>query len=570
MGTWNPGPGPTTGDDTFLGDGTDETADGGEGNDTLDGGAGLDSLNGGDGNDILIVAGVTVVSGESYIGGAGTDTLRLSHSISVQEFNFQLATVSSIDRIEFVSTIGDFSIAYFAGSQISAGVSSSASILGSPLIDVFQIFMDQAGALSLAGLTFSNWGGSDSLQIVGTIGADTITGSSQFDIIFGTDGNDTISGLGAADSLSGEAGTDTLNGGDGGDFLYGGQDADSLFGNNGNDLLEGGAGADVLGGGADVDTASYADSTAGVSVDLASGTGSGGYAQGDTLFSIERVIGSALNDTLSGRDYITDTLDGGDGDDVLMGRYGGDILNGGAGIDSIVYTNSLTGVDVRLFNGLAIGGEANGDTYTSIENIIGSATKTDTLAGDDNANSIWGGGGNETITGRDGSDHLFGEAGNDTLLGGAADDFLIGGIGADTLGGGVGNDTADYAASAAGVTVNLQAGTGAGGDAQGDALVSIENVTGSAFNDVIIGKANAWDNVFDGGAGDDTLTGGLGNDTFVYRLAQGSDTIPRTGVRCPPRSRGFRAPPASSCTRGRTARASAAYGSARRAPGNAT
>ncbi len=525
MGTWNPGPGPTTGDDTFLGDGTDETSNGGAGNDTLDGGAGLDSLDGGAGNDILIVAGTTVVSGESYIGGADTDTLRLSHTIDVQQFNFQATTLSSIEQVEFVSTIGIFSIAHFTGAQIGAGLSSSASITGSSLLDTVAISMDQPGTVSVAGFTFANWSGIDQVRIDGSSGADTITGSSQFDVIFGYEGNDTLSGGASTDTLSGDVGTDTLFGGDGGDFIYGGQDADSLFGNNGNDLLEGGAGADVLGGGADFDTAFYADSTAGVSVDLATGTGSGGDAQGDTLFSIERVIGSAFNDVLSGRDFVTDTLDGGDGDDVLVGRYGGDILSGGAGIDTIVYTNSLTGVDVRLFNGLAIGGEANGDIFTSIENIIGSATRTDTLAGDDNANSIWGGGGNETITGRDGMDHLFGEAGNDTLLGGAADDVLVGGAGNDTFGGGVGNDTADYSASAAGVTVNLQAGTGVGGDAQGDALVSIENVIGSAFNDVIIGKANATVNVFDGGAGDDTLTGGLGNDTFVFRLAQGADTI---------------------------------------------
>jgi Ca2+-binding RTX toxin-like protein len=200
-------------------------------------------------------------------------------------------------------------------------------------------------------------------------------------------------------------------------------------------------------------------------------------------------------------------------------------MNGGAGIDTLDYSLSPNGVDVRLFSGAAAGGSANGDTYSSIENIIGAATKTDTLAGDANANSIWGGGGNETITGREGADTLHGEAGNDTLLGGADSDVLIGGIGADTLGGGVQDDTADYSASDAGVTVNLQTGSGAGGHAQGDVLVSIEDVIGSAFNDVIIGKNNVWDNVFDGRGGDDTYTGGLGDDVFVFRLNEGSDTI---------------------------------------------
>ena len=227
-------------------------------------------------------------------------------------------------------------------------------------------------------------------------------------------------------------------------------------------------------------------------MNLATGAGLVGDAQGDTLFSIEIVIGSAFADTLSGRDFVTDTLNGGDGDDVLMGRYGGDVLNGGAGSDTLVYSFSLTGVDVRLFNGLAIGGEANGDVFTAHRKhhrlgrprpTRSSATMAPTASGAAAAMKPSPAAMAAIIS--------FGEAGNDTLLGGAADDFLVGGAGADTLGGGVGNDTADYSASALGVTVNLATGLGSGGDAQGDALVSIENVIGSAFNDVIVGKANA-------------------------------------------------------------------------------
>ncbi len=332
-------------------------------------------------------------------------------------------------------------------------------------------------------------------------------------------------GSALADTLIGSSIANTLNGGGGGDQLSGGDSTDALFGGDGDDVLVGGAGGDTFGGGAGSDTAEYTGSAAAVTIDLLAGTGLGGDAAGDVLASIEIVIGSAFSDVLSGRDFVTDTLNGGDGDDVLMGRYGGDVLNGGAGVDTLSYSNSLTGVDVRLFSGLALGGEANGDTYSGIENIIGTATRTDTLAGDDNANFIWGGGGNETITGRDGSDRLFGEAGNDTLLGGAADDVLVGGAGNDTLGGGGGADTADYSASAAGVTVHLQAGTGAGGDAAGDALVSIENVIGSANADTIAGKNN-FNNVLDGGAGADTLSGGAGNDTFVFRAGEaGGDSV---------------------------------------------
>src|SRR5450631_2041240 len=112
--------------------------------------------------------------------------------------------------------------------------------------------------------------------------------------------------------------------------------------------------------------------------------------------------------------------------------------------------------------------------------------------------SIAGGAGNDTITGMAGVDRVYGGAGNDTIVGGG---------GSDILDGGTGTDTVDYSASSAGVTVNL-ATTGAqsGGDAAGDVLSNFENVTGSAFNDSLIGDAGA--NMLTGGAGDDVLIGG--------------------------------------------------------------
>jgi len=108
---------------------------------------------------------------------------------------------------------------------------------------------------------------------------------------------------------------------------------------------------------------------------------------------------------------------------------------------------------------------------------------------------------------------LTGGAGADTLTGNAGNDTLIGGAGNDVLAGGSGMDTVDYSTSGAGVTVNLSAGTLSGGDAQGDSFSSIENVTGSGYNDTLTGDANA--NVLAGGAGADTLTGNAGNDTLI-------------------------------------------------------
>ena len=90
------------------------------------------------------------------------------------------------------------------------------------------------------------------------------------------------------------AGNDTLNGDDGDDMLYGGIGNDKLYGNDENDTLTGGPGADRLDGGDDVgdlDTASYADATTGVKLDLDAEKGLEGDAKGDTFHQYRKVRG---------------------------------------------------------------------------------------------------------------------------------------------------------------------------------------------------------------------------------------------------------------------------------------
>ena len=89
------------------------------------------------------------------------------------------------------------------------------------------------------------------------------------------------------------------------------------------------------------------------------------------------------------------------------------------------------------------------------------------------------------------------------------------------LDGGIGTDTASYASSAAAVSINLATGTGKGGDAEGDTLISIERVIGSAFNDTIIGSARA--EIMEGGAGVDHLGGLGGDDTLIGNF--GADVL---------------------------------------------
>ncbi|MFZ4406874.1 MAG: M10 family metallopeptidase C-terminal domain-containing protein [Paracraurococcus sp.] len=120
------------------------------------------------------------------------------------------------------------------------------------------------------------------------------------------------------------------------------------------------------------------------------------------------------------------------------------------------------------------------------------------------------------------ADTLRGSGWGDTITGLAGDDTLEGRAGGDRLDGGEGSDLATFEGSAAGVTVDLAAGTATDGDAAGDTLASIENLTGSAYDDFLAGTAGSnrlaggWGNdTIIGGGGRDTLTGGPGNDSVL-------------------------------------------------------
>jgi Ca2+-binding RTX toxin-like protein len=318
------------------------------------------------------------------------------------------------------------------------------------------------------------------LDLIGGPGA-FLEGSPEGDAIAGGPGMDRLLGLAGNDSLSGDG------------------SEDAIFGGSGDDILDGGVGADTLDGGSGRDVASYEASTQGVVVRLWAGDGRGGAAEGDTLFEIEDVTGSSFGDTLVG-DSGTNRLKGGDGDDALWGNIGDDVLSGGAGADVLngqdgvdwaSYEGSAKGVTVRLWAGDGTGGDAEGDTLSGIEALVGSAY-ADTLVGDAAANTFRGG------------------PGDDALWGNAGEDVLEGGVGADVLHGQDGIDWASYEQSDTGVTVRLWNGTGSGGDAEGDILSGIENVAGSAFDDTLVGDAAG--NHLQGGAGADALWGNDGDD----------------------------------------------------------
>src|SRR6185369_2596904 len=109
--------------------------------------------------------------------------------------------------------------------------------------------------------------------------------------------------------------------------------------------------------------------------------------------------------------------------------------------------------------------------------------------------------GDDTLIGDVKTDWLFGGAGKDALFGGGMDDTLDGGAGADILDGGAGNDEARYVVALSAVVANLANSKVNAGEAAGDTYVSVENVTGSQFNDTLTGDVN-----------DNHLKGYIGND----------------------------------------------------------
>jgi Ca2+-binding RTX toxin-like protein len=526
----------STYDDALNGDNGANTIIGNYGNDVIKGYGGRDKLFGDDGNDILL-GGV----GPDYLsGGTGADTASYADAtesvwviLSAPEENRGIAagdTYNSIERI-VGSNFNDV-LDGNSGSNILVGGNGNDS-LGTgfrgrdelyggngddKLFTVNEtydsgVFDGGAGVdtlesefANLVGRTIVNV---ENLSIFGKVTA-TINILTKFLKITSEDSGPAgieLEGSGGLIDFSKSA-VDGINilksSTTSGITVIATSGLDYLQGSEFNDVLQGGAGADGIYGRAGNDTVSYSTSTAAVTVNLNLNfqDGSLGDARGDYLTGIENVIGSSFADSLTG-DKGGNRLFGGDGSDFLTGGLGSDYLSGGIGIDCASYASTSTGVIVSLTDPALNTGEAKGDTYNSIENLAGSVFK-DTLDGSAGANSIDGGNGNDIVSGL---------AGNDALYGGDGDDTLSGGAGADKLNGGVGTDTAYYKLATAGVAVNLIASSENTGEAKGDTFVSIENLSGSSFDDALTG--DVADNLIQGGAGNDSIRGHKGNDTLA-------------------------------------------------------
>ncbi len=534
-----------------------DTITGDDNDNMIDGWGGVDTINGGGGDDSLFAWQVDSSHQDTFDGGTGEDTLFFVSNSTTVAYNIDLSTVdaSNIEKISLdVNNTVDAREELTLTAQDVIDVTDGDNRLliegdTADRVTVTDNGWSQSADEVIGSVTYNVYtNGAATLlideDITQDISAPTLIGFSlvSADTYEADDDSDsTFSEVNSIADLSvtGRGGNDSITTGAGNDITWGGAGTDTINTGAGNDGVQGGAGADVMDGGAgDGDLLSYTDSTAGVTVSLATGTGSGGDAAGDTFSNFEDLLGSAHNDTLTG-DANTNIIEGG---------AGADTLDGGAGSDILSYLLSSSGVDANLLTGVGAGGDAAGDSLANFENIMGSLF-SDTLTGDAGANlilgldgddTLHGGGGDDfidggnnddTINGDAGVDQLIGNTGNDTLNGGDGDDLIFGGAGNDTLNGDAGMDyfdadagadaidggadvdLVDFSTSTSGVTVNLLAGTGSGGDAAGDTYANIENVYGTAFSDTITGDAS--DNLIDGYGGNDTISGGAGDDTFM-------------------------------------------------------
>ncbi len=464
---------------------------GGPGDDYLQAGGGRATLYGDAGNDQLLAGdqGIKLYGGlgdDILTGGLGRDTLRGG------EGNDEL--YGGNERDELRGGPGNDWLSGSMGEDTLLGEDGADTLLGG----------DQNDSLhgGLGDDFLQGDAGADTL--VGDVGSDLLQGGSENDLLQGGRGNDLLEGGTGADTLNGEGGNDELHGGGDGDSLIGGRGSDELYGGPGEDQLHGGLGTDIVHGGPDDDRIQYSiarDEGNGLDVlrggsedDVIEIMGSDldeylrieeispGLFQANRLsFETEealstiqfglgsdiesiRISGLGGNDTIEAADTLTvyklildggagndslvgsngeDEIYGGLGDDTLKGRDGEDLLVGGPGRDSI---SGGGGTDVLraedegdTLNGGGgrdvLEGGSEGDVLYAGNSIYGSL-----IYGNEGADTIFGGEGIDHLEGGEGDDFIFGGDMADVIDGGPDRDTIVGGWGRDDLDGGEGND----------------------------------------------------------------------------------------------------------------------------------
>lgn len=465
---------------------------GGGGNDILYGGTGNDVLNGGLGNDTLI-------------GGEGVDTYIFNsgdHDTIIDSDGKGWIKYRGLDgSVQYITLAGAFIAATQQGNQWqftlpSGGVATlshnspwkitmpdgSILALGEDFEDGdfgIRLFGDNAAQATYdreirGDLTPLNTTSTDELGnliVTSTEApgrADVLYGSAQNDHILGLAGDDHIEDFrGGDDKLDGGAGNDQILAGEGDDILIGGDGQDRLFGHAGDDYL---------------------------------------YAQQE--ISLEDAL--ILNQTQQASGLKGDFLDGGLGEDVLVGDAGNDFLNGshghdvligGGGNDNMYGDGVATNVQAGWSVGRVVTADQEGNHYEHQFANFGFQSSqeggNDLMYGGAGDDWMFGGVGNDYLDGGTGNDVLFGETGSDVLYGGDGDDVLIGDNPANTSGADEGDDWL----------------YGGNGDDYLSGNGGNDHLYGETGSDTLIGGTG--DDYLDGGAGEDYLLGGDGRDTLI-------------------------------------------------------
>ncbi len=344
-----------------------------------------------------------------------------------------------------------------------------------------------------------------------------------------------------------------LRGGNGNDTLLGGYASDTLRGGAGNDLLlaqdidviEGGAGQDIVRFDAGVSASQLLDAdlvdVEAVEIVLVGSASHDFSAQSESL----TITGTAFGDSLTGGQG-ADSILGGDGDDLLVvqdtdlkiaGGGNTSLASGGgdtARFVGAVSATNLTDADLEGIERLqlAAGMAASYDFSVQSEALlISGSAYADTILGGSADDSIAGGAGHDSLQGGQGLDTLDGGDGIDLLMGGDGDDLLLAQDSDGLIDGGAGSDSASFAAAIAAtllsdadlVGVERVLISNSSSDATYDLSVQTEGlaISGGTRADRIIGTQAA--DTLSGGGGNDTLTGGNGLDRFDVEA--GTDTI---------------------------------------------
>jgi Ca2+-binding RTX toxin-like protein len=220
------------------------------------------------------------------------------------------------------------------------------------------------------------------------------------------------------------------------------------------------------------------------------------------------IDGGPGNDCLLGRDG-DDTVDGGVGDDFADGNDGSDTVRGGDGSDFLEGSNDD---DPTLEGGAG-------------DDILRGGLGNDRISGGDGGDFFLAGPGEDNVTGGSGDDELRGGEDDDTLNGEGGDDLLVGNAGADVMDGGDGFDAVDYferlADDPVTVTLNDQADDGSAGE--GDNVLRTEDVRGGEGNDTLRGSDASEVSIMVGGGGNDTINPGSLED--IVSGDTGDDSI---------------------------------------------